>query len=108
MKSIIISLLFAASQPNDTTVVIPAAIQVKPVEFNSLTKDSVYQVTWKAFDIVRDTTQGCNTYVQLFDRKGKNVWATNVPIPADIVRQWGTSDAIIDEYILDKLNLKKK
>lgn len=105
MKAILI--LIAAAFFITEPVIIPSAIQVQPKEINALTKDTVTQVTWKAFDVSRDTTQGCNTYVQLFDKTAKQVWATNIPIPAPIVRQW-VNDTIIDNYILSQLNLKKK
>lgn len=106
MKTILLllAIIFTISDP----VLIPSAIQVNPKEINALTKDTVTQLTWRAFDVVRDTTQGCNTYVQLYDNKGKQVWATNIPIPAEVVRQWGTNDTIIDNFILQRLNLVKK
>ena len=100
---ILIAVALLATDP----VVFPSAIQVHPKEINALTKDTVTQVTWRAFDVSRDTTQGCNTYVQLFDKTAKKVWATNIPIPAPIVRQW-VNDTIIDNYILQQLNLNKK
>ena len=87
---------------------IPSAIQVKPVEFNRLTKDTVTQVTWVVFGLTRDTTQGCNTYVVAYDRKGKKVTDGNVPIPAAIVKQWGTDNTLIDDFILKFYNLIKR
>lgn len=87
---------------------IPSAIQVKPVEFNHLTKDTITQVTWMVFGLTRDTTQGCSTYVVAYDRKGKKITDGNVPIPAEIVKQWGTDNTLIDDYILKFYNLIKR
>jgi hypothetical protein len=87
---------------------IPSAIQVKAVEFNRLTKDTVTQITWVVFGLTRDTTQGCNTYVVAYDRKGKKITDGNVPIPAYIVQQWGTDNTLIDDFILKFYNLIKR
>jgi hypothetical protein len=87
---------------------IPASIQVKAVEFNKLTKDTITQVTWVVFGLTRDTTKGCNSYVEAFDRKGKKVTEGNVPIPAHIVQQWGTDNTLIDDFILNFYKLIKR
>jgi len=87
---------------------IPSAIQVKAVEFNRLTKDTITQVTWVVFGLTRDTAQGCNTYVVAYDRKGRKVTDGNVPIPAHIVQQWGTDNTLIDDYILNFYKLIKR
>ena len=87
---------------------IPASIQVKAVEFNRLTKDTVTQITWVVFGLGRDTTKGCNTYVVAYDRKGRKVTDGNVPIPAHIVQQWGTDNTLIDDFILKFYNLIKR
>ena len=87
---------------------IPGSIQVKPVEFNRLTKDTVTQVTWVVFGLTRDTTQGCNTYVVAYDKRGRKVTDGNVPIPAAIVKQWGTDNTLIDDFILKFYNLIKR
>ena len=87
---------------------IPSAIQVKAIEFNRLTKDTITQITWVVFGLTRDTTQGCNTYVVSYDRKGKKVTDGNVPIPAAIVKEWGTDNTLIDDFILKFYNLIKR
>jgi hypothetical protein len=87
---------------------IPASIQVKPVEYNRLTKDTVTQITWTVFGLGRDTTLGCNSYVVAYDRKGNKITDRNIPIPAEIVKQWGTDSTLIDDYILKFYNLQKK
>jgi hypothetical protein len=87
---------------------IPSAIQVKPVEFNRLTKDTITQVNWWVFGLGRDTAQGCNTYVVAYDRKGRKVTDGNVPIPAHIVQEWGTDNTLIDDFILKFYNLIKR
>lgn len=87
---------------------IPAAIQVKAVEFNKLTKDTITQVTWSVFGLTRDTTQGCTAYVVAYDKKGKKITDGNVSIPAEIVKQWGTDNTLIDDYILNFYKLIKR
>jgi hypothetical protein len=87
---------------------IPSAIQVKAVEFNRLTKDTVTQITWVVFGLGRDTTQGCNTYVVAYDKRGRKITDGNVPIPAHIVQQWGTDNTLIDDFILKFYNLIKR
>lgn len=87
---------------------IPAAIQVKAVEFNKLTKDTITQVTWSVFGLTRDTAQGCTAYVVAYDKKGRKITDGNVPIPAAIVQQWGTDNTLIDDYILNFYKLIKR
>jgi hypothetical protein len=90
------------------TDTIPSAIQVKAVEFNKLTKDTITQVTWVVFGLSRDTTQGCNTYVVAYDKRGRKVTDGNVPIPAAIVKEWGTDNTLIDDFILNFYKLIKR
>lgn len=109
MKKIIFAALcFVAlnskAQKIDT---IKNAIQVQPVVVNALAKDTAFQVTWSLFGISRDTSKGCNSYVQIFDRNAKRVSEINVPIPATTLAAWG-SDIVIDNYILAFLGLSKK
>jgi len=105
MITAILTSIIISTTPVDT---IPSAIQVKPVEFNRLTKDTITQVTWVVFGLTRDTAQGCNTYVVAYDRKGRKVTDGNVPIPAAIVKQWGTDNTLIDDFILKFYNLIKR
>ena len=105
MITAILTSILISTTPADT---IPSAIQVKPVEFNRLTKDTVTQVTWVVFGLTRDTTQGCNTYVVAYDKRGRKVTDGNVPIPAAIVKQWGTDNTLIDDFILKFYNLIKR
>jgi hypothetical protein len=87
---------------------IPSAIQVKAVEFNKLTKDTITQITWVVFGLSRDTTQGCNSYVVAYDKRGRKVTDGNVPIPAHIVQEWGTDNTLIDDFILNFYKLIKR
>lgn len=87
---------------------IPTAIQVKAVEFNRLKKDTITQVTWSVFGLTRDTAQGCTAYVVAYDKRGNKVTDGNVSIPAEIVKQWGTDNTLIDDYILKFYNLQKR
>ena len=105
MIGAIITSILISTAPLDT---VPGAIQVKPVEFNRLTKDTVTQITWIVFGLTRDTTQGCSTYVVAYDKSGKKITDGNVPIPAEIVKQWGTDNTLIDDYILKFYNLQKR
>ena len=97
--------LSASAQSVDT---VKGAIQIQPVVVNAMAKDTAYQLTWTAFGLTRDTTQGCNTYVQMFDRTGKKVLDFNCPIPAATVNKWGTDDSVIDDYILTMYGLRKR
>jgi hypothetical protein len=105
MIAAILTSIIISTTPVDS---IPSAIQVKPVEFNRLTKDTITQVTWVVFGLTRDTAQGCNTYVVAYDRKGIKVTDGNVPIPASIVKEWGTDNTLIDDFILKFYNLIKR
>jgi hypothetical protein len=96
--------LNAQAQQVDT---VANAIQVKPVLYNALLKDTVYQVSWTVLGIPRHDTSGANSYVQLFDRKAKSIGQMNIQIPNAIITLW-TSDNIIDDYILKYLGLLKK
>jgi hypothetical protein len=111
ITAIALSIALSTSAPVQVQVKsdsIPSAIQVKAVEFNRLTKDTITQITWVVFGLSRDTTQGCNSYVVAYDRKGRKVTDGNVPIPAHIVQQWGTDNTLIDDFILKFYNLIKR
>ncbi len=109
MKKIItiIAVMFCINAQAQQIDTVKSAILVKPVLINWINKDTVFQVTWRLFDLTRDTTQGCNSYVQMYDRKGKQIADKNVPIDANTIKIW-TVDAIIDNYILFSLGLQKK
>lgn len=103
----ILALCFAVKANCQSIDTVKSAILVKPVCINWINKDTVFQVTWKLFEVTRDTSQGCNSYVQLWDRKGKQIADKNVPIDKGTLAIW-TVDAIIDNYILFALGLEKK
>lgn len=94
----------ASAQKIDT---VKNAILVQPVVIDALMKDTVFQLNWEAFGLKRKDTTGCNTYVQLFDRKGKQVRERNIPIPYSVTSVW-LDDVVIDNYILTLLGLQKK
>ena len=109
ITAILTSIALSTTAPVQVqTDTIPSAIQVKPVEFNRLTKDTVTQINWWVFGLGRDTTQGCNTYVVAYDKRGKKVTDGNVPIPAAIVKEWGTDNTLIDDFILNFYKLIKR
>ena len=96
--------LNASAQQVDT---VANAIQVKPVLYNALLKDTVYQVSWTVLGIPRHDTSGANSYIQLFDRKAKSIGQMNIFIPNAVITLW-LNDTIIDDYILKYLGLQKK
>lgn len=108
MKHILtaIAILFAVSTQAQKIDTVKNAIQVQPVVVNALSKDTCYQLSWNVFGIQRDTVPA-NSYVQLYDRKGKRVSEMNVPIPYSVLSVW-LEDKIIDDYILTFLGLKKR
>jgi hypothetical protein len=103
----ILALCFATSLKAQQVDTVANAIQVKPVLYNALLKDTVYQVSWTVLGIPRHDTSGANSYIQLFDRKAKSIGQMNIQIPNAIITLW-TSDNIIDDYILKYLGLLKK
>jgi hypothetical protein len=103
----ILALCFATSLKAQQVDTVANAIQVKPLLYNALLKDTVYQVSWTVLGIPRHDTSGANSYVQLFDRKAKSIGQMNIQIPNAIITLW-TSDNIIDDYILKFLGLLKK
>jgi hypothetical protein len=107
-KYLLIAALFAATTTKAQQVdTVANAIQVKPVLYNALLKDTVYQVSWTVLGIPRHDTSGANSYVQLFDRKAKSIGQMNIQIPNAVIVAW-LNDTIIDDYILKYLGLQKK
>jgi hypothetical protein len=104
---LIIAVLFCTSTQAQSIDTVKNAIQVKPVLYNALVKDTVYQVSWTVLGIPRKDTSGANSYVQLFDRKAKSIGQMNIWIPNSIISIW-LNDTIIDDYILKYLGLQKK
>jgi len=95
-----LAILFALStQAQKNTVLI------KPVLQNWITKDTAYQITWQLFQVSRDTTQGCNSYVEILDRNGKKLYDKNVPIDKATLHKYPNL-AIIDKYIIFSLGLE--
>ncbi len=107
-KLLLLALCFTAlnlkAQSIDT---VKTAILIKPIVVNVMAKDTAYQVTWSAFGVTPDSTQGCNTYVQMFDRKGTKVLDFNCPIPASVKNSWGPDD-VITNYIFFTFGITKK
>lgn len=85
----------------DTLVPVKNAILIQPILINALTKDTAYQFIWNVQNISRDTSQGAGAYVNLFDRKGRGIYQTSVYIPKEIIKNWGTSDEIIDTFMIN-------
>lgn len=83
----------------DTVIINTGSIILEPLIVNAV-GDSAFSLAWTASNISSDTTQGCNTYVQLFNKKGTSIANFDQPIPASIVKVWGTDNSVIDDYIL--------
>ena len=109
MKQLILfAALFAATSAQAQKVdTVANGILVKPVLMNWITKDTVYQVTWDLFQVSRDTTKGCNSFIQVFDRKGKKLYDKNVPIDKTTLHSYPRTLAI-DKYIVFSLGLELK
>ena len=111
MKHILTSLaiLFAVTTQAQKVDSIPNAIQIKPLVVNAIKKDTAYQMLWRGIDIQNDTTKSLTTYVQVFDRTGRQVGESNVIVPAEIVRQWMNKGRYaIDNFILTFYGLTKR
>jgi hypothetical protein len=104
----IIAVLFCLSASAQKVDTVKAAIQIQPIIVNQFNKDTAYQLIWSANSLSRDTSLPVPFYVAIFDRKANKVLDFNVTIPAYVIAQWGTSDTIIDDYILNKYGLKKR
>jgi hypothetical protein len=94
-----------ASPTNDTLVVVPYAILIQPILINALTKDTAFQVMWNVQNISRDTAQGSPCNVTFYNRQGNGIYTAYCFIPKEIIKNWGTSDEIIDLYIINYFNL---
>jgi len=104
-----LAILFALSTQAQKVDSIPLAIQIKPLVINAIKKDTAYQVTWRGIDIVNDTSKSLTTYVQVFDRQGKQVGESNVIVPATVVAQWmNKGKYAIDDFILKFYGLSKR
>ena len=96
------STIAGTSSPTvDTLMPVKNAILIQPILIDALTKDTAYQFIWNVQNISRDTSQGAGAYVNLFDRKGRGIYQTSVYIPKEIIKNWGTSDEIIDTFMIN-------
>lgn len=82
-------------------------VLIKPVLQNWITKDTAYQIAWQLFQVSRDTSQGCNSYVEILDRSGKKLYDKNVPIDKATLHKYPNIEAI-DKYIIFSLGLELK
>jgi hypothetical protein len=83
----------------DSIIVQHGAIEIQPVIVNEH-GDSARSVSFNAFDVKADSTQGCNTYVQLFDKNCNVIATKNQLIPAAILNQWKSDPSVMFTYIL--------
>lgn len=109
MKHILttLAILFAVTTQAQKVDTVRNAVLVKPVLMNWINKDSAYQFTWQFFQVSRDTANGCNSYVEVFDRKGKKLMEKNVPIDKATLHYYPNL-APIDRYIAFALGLELK
>lgn len=104
---IIIGLAFTLNAQAQKVDTVRNAVLVKPVLMNWINKDTAYQITWQLFQVSRDTAIGCNSYVEVFDRKGKKLMEKNVPIDRSTLHYYPNL-APIDKYIAFALGLELK
>lgn len=89
----------ASSVLTDSIVMKQGAIEIEPVIVNAQ-GDTARSLDWTAFNLQReDTTAGCQTYVQCYDKNGRSIAQFNCPIPASVVNVWGVDPSPIDDYI---------
>jgi len=92
----------------DTTIVIGGdtvtfnigAIVIEPVIVDAQGNEA-YSITWSAFGLTQNTTNGCNTYVVLHGKNNQQLAEFNQPIPASVVNIW-LDNSVIDDYILSQ------
>lgn len=85
---------------------VKGSIQVQPVVVNALNKDTIYQARVEnMWGSPYDTS--INSHVVMYDKKGSKVGGTNVILPYSFLLAW-TNKAMVDNYILSFLGLKKK
>lgn len=113
MKSILLVLTlfvsasaFSQTIPNDTLIVnndtiikSKAAIWIQPVVVNAK-GDTAVSLNFIAGGVTSDTLSGCQTYVWLMDKHGRNIADFNQPIPASVVNQWAEDPKPMFDYIL--------
>lgn len=88
-----------SSALTDSIVIVQGGIEIEPVIVNAQ-GDTARSLNWTAFNLHReDTTAGCQTYVQLFDKNGQSIAQFNCPIPASVVSIWGIDPSPVDDYI---------
>lgn len=103
---LIATLLFTTNLKSQTVDTVKNAIQVQPYPFNSIKKDTVFQVTWSLFNINRNDTTPATSYVQLYDRKANLIYQENYNVPFQIYQYLNHN--LIDNYILTLLGITKK
>lgn len=109
-KALLILTLFVATATQAQKIdTVKNATLVKPIVLNALERDTLYQFTVDVFGVkLKDTTSGANTHVQFYDRKGKRIYEKNYPLPAQVVKGWGTDDTSVVEFLLKLIGLTKK
>jgi hypothetical protein len=108
-KLLFIALCFIASNSKAQKIdTVKYAIQIQPIVTNAMSKDTAYQLTWRCNGLDRDTTASVGFYVAMFNREARKVLDFNVIVPPSVIKLWGLSDIVIDDYILSQYNLTKK
>ena len=109
ITAILTSIALSTTAPVQVqTDTIPTSIQVKEVESNKFTKDTVSQITWSIFGLTGNSDAGCTAYVVAYDKKGRKVMDANVPIPPSILDKFGKYAKLIDDYIISLYKVEKK
>ncbi len=109
-KYILIAAILAATTVKAQSIdTVKSAILVKPIVYNSMKKDTIFQFKVSVFGVqLSDTTAGANSYIAFFDRKAKSIGDMNLALPSSIVNAWTTDDTSVINFILLSLGLTKK
>ena len=82
----------------DTVISPKMAILITPVVIN-FQGDSAFSLSWRIDGVTRDTTNGANGTVSLYGKTGRSLIQFSVNIPKEIINNWGTDPATIDNFI---------
>lgn len=106
---LIIAVLFctsAFSAKSQRVDSVQHAVQVKPLVFNAINKDTIFQAkVERMWSGLHDTT--ITTYIIFYDRKARKVGEENVVLPYSFLQSW-TQKVQAENYILTFLGLQKR
>ena len=85
----------------DSITIPQGAFEIQPI-IADVNGDSARSFSWYAFGVSPDSTQGCQTYCQLYDKSGRSIAQFNCPIDAATKNRWGLADSVITNFIVRK------